>query len=94
MKSYRGIFITQVDRKMSILFTDHQGDTCLLLCNFWICKVNIRLQMHMPSKRCIVFKTIKWIFFLKLQCLAILTLQDEVDTDNTNAFNLETLIGS
>lgn len=50
--------------------------------------------MHMPSRQCIVFKTIKWIPFLKLDWFAILTLQDEVDTGNTNAFNLEIFIGS
>lgn len=94
MKSYRGIFVSYVDRKKTISFTDHQGETCLLIHKFWICKVNIHLQMHMPSRRCILFKIIKWILFLKLQCFAILTLQDEVDVDNANAFNLETLIGS
>lgn len=65
-----------------------------LLHNFWICKVNIHLQMHMLSRRCIVFKIIKWILFLELQVFAILTLQDEGDADNTNAFDSETLISS
>lgn len=94
MKFYRIIFISQIDSKKPISFIDHQGERCLFLHKFWNFEVNINLQMHLPSRWRIVFENIKWMLFLKLRCFAILILEDEVDTANANAFDLETLIGS